>query len=62
MARKKLTRKNARKVVETILTMEDKDLANYVLTKFNEALDEIREGDGFGTEAQLDPRGDGREE
>lgn len=58
---KKLTKKNAMKVMEKILKLP-KDDQKEVLEALNEVLDELRCQDFFGTEGQLDPRGDGRED
>jgi hypothetical protein len=60
MARKKLTARNARKVLDAVLAMDKAD-RDEVLTSWNQALDDLRAEDFFGTEAQNDPRGDGRE-
>lgn len=58
---KKITRKNAAKVVEALLKLKDKKLANEILAAWNDALDSFAEQDAFGTEGQNDPRGDQRE-
>ena len=61
MARKKLTARTAKAVFERVLKMDKAD-RDTVLSEWNEVLDNLRAEDFFGTEAQLDPRGDGREE
>lgn len=57
---KKLTAKNARAVFDAILAMDAAD-RDEVLDAFDVTLDDLRANDFFGTEGQLDPRGDGRE-
>lgn len=59
--RKKLTIKNARKVFDNILEL-DNDILKDVLIEINGALNNLRDLDMFGTEGQLDPRGDRRED
>lgn len=61
MPRKKLNAKTAKKVFEAVLA-SDTHTRDMILEVWNTALDELRNEDGFGTEAQLDPRGDGRED
>jgi len=58
---KKLTKKNAKIVFDNILAMEDPDMQQQIYDNFNEILNELRDGDAFGTEGQLDPRGDNRQ-
>lgn len=58
---KKLTVKNAMQVMEKILKL-DKATRTEILAIFNQELDNLRMEDFFGTEGQLDPRGDGRED
>jgi len=55
---KKLSLKNWASVGERIRKLE-KSEQKTVFEALNSALDEIRNDDGFGTEGQLDPRGDG---
>ena len=42
------------------LTLENEDFANDFAIELDAALDNIAYSDGFGTERQCDPRGDGR--
>lgn len=56
----RLAAENAKRVFDAILAM-DADDRNVILDAFNTVLDELRASDFFGTEAQIDPRGDGRE-
>lgn len=62
---KKATRKNLRKVLEKLAGMaEDGDAqdAKIIVEKVNAMLDDLLSDDFFGTEGQLDPRGDHRDE
>jgi len=56
----RLDHTNARAVLDAILALDDCD-RDQILDAFNTVLDELRAQDFFGTEGQLDPRGDGRE-
>jgi len=62
---KKLTRKNAKKVFDRILAMREHEnhspIFDDILKAFNDALDDLHGNDCFGTEGQVDPRGDHRE-
>lgn len=60
----KMTKKNADEVLERIgdLIRNDKDAAKILLYQMNEMLDGLLGADFFGTEGQLDPRGDRRNE
>ncbi len=58
---KKLTMRTWAKAGERIKRLTPGDRKR-VFDALNAALDELREDDGFGTEGQLDPRGDGRED
>lgn len=44
------------------LALENENDAEIILEELNNMLDDMRDNDFFGTEGQLDPRGDGREE
>ena len=57
---KKLTIKNAKEVFDNILNLEDEITKKNILKEINEVLDNLKEADEFGTEGQLDPRGDNR--
>ena len=61
MARKKLTQRNAKQVLDKVLAMPAAD-RKVVLEAWTTALDDLRSEDFFGTEGQNDPRGDGRED
>lgn len=61
----KMTRKNADVVLARALLFirtQDKESGDALVAHFNEALDEATKDDLFGTEGQLDPRGDQRDE
>lgn len=60
MPKKKMTRRNAVKVVEAVLKL-DKELAQEIMSVWNDALDVLAAQDAFGTEGQNDPRGDNRD-
>lgn len=55
----KLTLRTMPQVFARILLMEDFERRR-IASAFDKALDELAEDDGFGTEQQLDPRGDPR--
>ena len=57
---KKLTTKNMDEVFVRILNM-DKEQRDVIAESFNEVLEDLFYEDFFGTEGQLDPRGDRRE-
>lgn len=62
---KKMTRKNAERVLARITDMVRNDtdgLSKTLLYHLNEMLDVMSDADAFGTEGQLDPRGDQRNE
>lgn len=58
-----MQQKRIKMVLERMITlsMEDTNYAEAFSTILEDGLSEIRDEDGFGTEAQSDPRGDGRE-
>lgn len=56
---KRLTRRSAPEVFDRIIKMP-KDEQKVILEAFNEALNDLRDQDAFGTEGQCDPRGDPR--
>lgn len=53
--KKKLRVDTAREIFEKILLHPDNDV---ILSRINDALDELANDDFFGTEGQTDPRGD----
>lgn len=60
---KKMTRKNAAHVLgafNALIQGKDRELSDEMLIALNAVLDELLEHDVFGTEGQLDPRGDHR--
>lgn len=59
----KMTKKNADKVLARIGSSirNDKSAAKVLLYQLNEMLDGLCDSDFYGTEGQLDPRGDNRE-
>lgn len=62
---KKMTKKNAADVlfrISGLIQSNKGGLAKPLLYAINEALDGMLDGDAFGTEGQLDPRGDRRDE
>lgn len=61
---KKMTRKNADKVLARIGNdiREGSAAAKVLLYQLNEMLDGLAGSDFYGTEGQLDPRGDNRDE
>jgi hypothetical protein len=59
MSHKKLSYHNAVRAFQRILELP-KDTRDDILQAFDGALDELRDSDLFGTEGQLDPRGDPR--
>ncbi len=61
MRNKKLTPKSFGRVMFAIQN-GDKDRLAMICEKFDEALDDLLNCDGFGTEGQLDPRGDRRDD
>lgn len=64
MSRKKVTLRNYKKVLKNIEDhiTEDKKDAQPMIDELNDMLDNLRSNDYFGTEGQLDPRGDGRDD
>lgn len=56
---KKLTKKNADEVLARLAALVKTNEA--LRADLNEWLDEQRDNDAFGTEGQLDPRGDHRD-
>jgi hypothetical protein len=62
MSKKRMTRGNAARVLGRLarLIASDKDLGKAIIARINVALDECLAADIFGTEGQLDPRGDRR--
>ena len=60
-AKRKMTAKNAKKVLDNILKMEKRD-RDPLIKAFDTVLEAFCEDDFFGTECQNDPRGDGRED
>lgn len=62
---KKMTRKNAERVLARVTDMIRNDtdgLGKMLLYHLNEMLDGMADADAFGTEGQMDPRGDNRNE
>jgi hypothetical protein len=62
---KKVTKKNFTKIVTKILESyqkEDNDGKSVWCDSINTMLTELRNDDFFGTEGQMDPRGDGRDD
>jgi hypothetical protein len=60
---KPLTQKNAPKILKEIerrIVRNEEDEAEIWCDALNEMLDDLLEDDFFGTEGQLDPRGDHR--
>jgi hypothetical protein len=60
---KRATSKNVVAVLEKLtdfVRKEDKDVQKLIAAQVDAMLDEMAAGDLFGTEGQLDPRGDGR--
>lgn len=60
---KKVTKKSFEKVIDNFkqLVLEsDKEEKEQYISDFNDWLDEMHSNDAFGTEGQLDPRGDQR--
>jgi hypothetical protein len=64
MSKKRMTRKNAGEVLwNTIaLIVMNKDVGTALVARINAMLDECLEDDLLGTEGQLDPRGDRRDD
>ena len=64
MAKKKVTVKNFKKVLENIAKMfeegKEKEVRQIWIDDLNDMLDNMRDNDFFGTEGQCDPRGDNR--
>ena len=56
---KKASPKNLSKVFAKIIRMPEED-QEIICEKLNDMLDDLRDGDFFGTEGQCDPRGDPR--
>lgn len=61
MSRPKLNLKTWAKTLERIKELDKAD-QKVIFEVLNNALDDLRFADFFGTEAQNDPRGDGRED
>lgn len=62
---KKATKRNFNQILVNIQQQyekADKDLKSEWVQWLNESLDELLHNDFFGTEGQLDPRGDNRDE
>jgi hypothetical protein len=57
----KITKRNFLKVAKNILELEHDPTRKEIFDRFNKMLDEMCEEDCFGTESQLDPRGDHRD-
>jgi hypothetical protein len=59
-----MTRENAAKVLANVaaLISRDKSLGRKLVSRINEMLDKCLDDDLFGTDGQLDPRGDRRNE
>lgn len=49
------------KFADMVVEVKDKSLTKEFLKEFNDWLDEYASNDFFGTEGQLDPRGDQRD-
>lgn len=64
MGAKKVTKKNLKAVLAKLADMADtnKDDAIIICGAVNSMLDDLISDDFFGTEGQLDPRGDHRDE
>lgn len=60
----KVKAQNLRKVLEKLadMALDEGETCTIVCDALNEMLDELLENDFFGTEGQLDPRGDHRDE
>jgi hypothetical protein len=56
---RKLTAKRLPEVFERILKMSTRE-QEWIAAEFDGALNNLRDEDAFGTEGQLDPRGDPR--
>ena len=66
MAKKKLTTKNFDKVMDNLKKYFKEEIkgtgeSKLFLMYFNNCLDDLAAEDAFGTEGQLDPRGDQRD-
>ncbi|MFP2898777.1 hypothetical protein [Corallococcus sp. 4LFB] len=64
MAKHKMTKRNASQVLKTIgetIEPDPKGDGKVYLEKLNALLDDLLSEDFFGTEGQLDPRGDQRD-
>lgn len=65
MANKKATIKNFKQVALNIIEMfekeDNKECKKFWVDSLNTMLDDMRDEDFFGTEGQLDPRGDNRD-
>ena len=64
MAAKKITTKNYPKVMTNLIAFladQEKEYQRMFCKDFNKFLDNMVAEDAFGTEAQLDPRGDQRD-
>lgn len=59
-----MNKENIAEVVKNfgLFLEENFDEFNSIIIKIDDILDDIRDNDGFGTEGQLDPRGDNRDE
>lgn len=55
-----MNEKNASQVITNILALDPED-RDYILSKMDELLETLLAEDFFGTEGQLDPRGDHRD-
>lgn len=65
MAKKKMTKRNADRVLGRLgafIKNAGKDTTSAVLYALNEALDTLEADDTWGTDGRLDPRGDQRDE
>lgn len=62
MSKKRLTRRNVATVLGSLTTLiaTDKDTGRELIARINDMLDEALDDDLFGTEGQLDPRRDRR--
>ena len=63
MARKKISKKNFKEVMSSIIEMfesSSKEEQSIWVSCMNNLLDDMRDEDFFGTEGQTDPRGDNR--
>lgn len=58
------TQQRVARVLENMMALNrsSKEDAAHFVNGLDDMLDEIRSNDGFGTEAQRDPRGDGRDD